>query len=189
MDYQPELTLRSEIVAYSGAPLLDDELFLIARSGDAPFDTLALAPEGDNWFAATLDVPVEGGELAYYFHAADASGRVERYPFVGAPGARPLTVRPDGLAAELKPVGSTSFQAVNPNPARTSDALTLRFSLGQPAHASVEVFDVLGRRVATLADEETTAGEHPVAWRPSGLPAGAYVARLRAGSAVLIRDR
>ena len=94
-------------------------------------------------------------------------------------------MRPDGLVAEPAPTSTPAFAAAYPNPARTSDALTLRFTLGQPAHATLEVFDVLGRRVATLTDGALPAGEHPLRWEPADLPAGAYVARLRADSAVL----
>jgi len=43
------------------------------------------------------------------------------------------------------------------------------------------VFDVGGRRVATLVDEVLPAGEHRRDWRPDGVPSGVYFYSLRAG--------
>ena len=40
----------------------------------------------------------------------------------------------------------------------------VRFALKSPGHVRLEVFDVAGRKVATLVDEFKAAGEHEVAW-------------------------
>ena len=59
---------------------------------------------------------------------------------------------------------------------------TLRFALEQPTDVRLEVFDVAGRRVATLADGARGTGEHEVAWggaTSTGSPrSGVYFARL-----------
>ena len=59
---------------------------------------------------------------------------------------------------------------------------TLRFALEQPTDVRLEVFDVAGRRVATLVDGARGAGEHEVAWggaTSTGNPrSGVYFARL-----------
>jgi hypothetical protein len=47
------------------------------------------------------------------------------------------------------------------------------------------VYDLLGREVAVLLDEQRPAGTHTVALRAAGLASGAYLYRLRAGSQVL----
>lgn len=67
------------------------------------------------------------------------------------------------------------------NPAR--GALVLRWSQPAVAEARLELFDLRGARVATLAHGPSAAGEHDVRWSPpSSLPAGVYLARLRAGA-------
>lgn len=67
-----------------------------------------------------------------------------------------------------------------PNPfARTS---TIEFALPEREHVTLTVFDVTGRRVATLADRVMEAGAHRIAWDASTLPAGVYLYRLRAGA-------
>lgn len=46
------------------------------------------------------------------------------------------------------------------------------------------VFDVLGRRVATLVDGVVGAGAHTATWDAGGAAPGVYVVRLVAGPAV-----
>ena len=46
---------------------------------------------------------------------------------------------------------------------------------------SLAVYDLLGRRVATLVDDVQTAGSHEVVFDASRLPSGVYILRLTAG--------
>ena len=66
-----------------------------------------------------------------------------------------------------------------PNPFNPST--TIRFSLQTPGFASLKVYDVLGREVATLVAENLTAGEHRIQWNASGIAGGVYFYRLQAG--------
>jgi hypothetical protein len=77
-----------------------------------------------------------------------------------------------------------------PNPAR--GAVRLSFSLAAAGAASVEVLDVSGRRVVTLAHGEYAAGPHELRWdgRDDGghrLGAGMYFARLHAADGTRVR--
>lgn len=65
-----------------------------------------------------------------------------------------------------------------PDPFRT--ATTLPFSLERPSRVTLVVYDVLGRRVATLLDRRLPAGTHEAHFAPDDLPAGIYIARLEA---------
>jgi hypothetical protein len=75
-----------------------------------------------------------------------------------------------------------AFEPVYPNPAR--EAATFRFSLPHAAPVTLEVYDVLGRRVALLVDDELAAGAHEARWRAAAAAPGVYVVRLRAGERV-----
>jgi flagellar hook assembly protein FlgD len=71
-----------------------------------------------------------------------------------------------------------------PNPFRPST--TVAYSLGGRARVSLEVYDVLGRRVRTLVDRIEVPGAHQVMWdgtdaRGSRLASGVYSVRLEAG--------
>ncbi|MEO1075492.1 MAG: T9SS type A sorting domain-containing protein [Bacteroidota bacterium] len=71
-----------------------------------------------------------------------------------------------------------------PNPVATST--TVQYVLGSPVQVRVEVFDVVGRRVAVLADAAQASGTHTLSWSPdAGLANGTYVVRLTAGAQTL----
>ena len=67
-----------------------------------------------------------------------------------------------------------------PNPFNPST--TLRFDLTAPVEVELHVYDLMGRRVATLVRERMAAGAHTVSFDASGLASGTYLARLQAGS-------
>ena len=52
------------------------------------------------------------------------------------------------------------------------------FRISEFGIVSLKVFDVLGREVATLVQEQKEAGYYSVQWNASGLPSGIYFARL-----------
>ena len=55
---------------------------------------------------------------------------------------------------------------------------TLGFSLPEQAHVQLEVFDMLGRRIALVVDGALNAGVHEVQFDAGLLPSGAYLYRL-----------
>ena len=73
---------------------------------------------------------------------------------------------------------STNFSRGEPARARA----TVRFHVASGAEpVRVEAYDVLGRRVATLADGAFAPGAHEVAWETSALASGVYFVRLSQG--------
>ncbi len=63
-----------------------------------------------------------------------------------------------------------------PNPAR--DVVQFHFTLAQPGTAALDLFDLLGRRVARLSYGNRAAGVHSVVWPTRDVPSGVYVVRL-----------
>jgi ELWxxDGT repeat protein len=74
---------------------------------------------------------------------------------------------------------SVRLLAPHPNPAQ--DHATISFEIAEAGTVRVEVFDVLGRRVALLADGPVAAGEHSLTWKAGTLPSGLYLVRLTSG--------
>ena len=72
-----------------------------------------------------------------------------------------------------------------PNPAHQT--ATIRYELPQAAHVQLTVYDLLGRRVATLIDREQAAGRKSVQVQAGRLASGLYVYRLQAGPVVKVR--
>ena len=65
-----------------------------------------------------------------------------------------------------------------PNP--FGAATTIEYALPEPTHVVLEVFDILGRRIARLVDQERPAGRHRVRVDASDWTSGTYLYRLRA---------
>lgn len=84
--------------------------------------------------------------------------------------------------------GGTGFLTLAqnfPNPVR--DGTLVPYSLGRPAFIVLEVFDVSGHRVDTVARGWRPAGSHTEPWSPRSLASGVYLYRLRAGSSTETR--
>ena len=93
---------------------------------------------------------------------------------------------PSTVAVEAGAPGrGFALQPVHPNPVR--GRATLRFTLDRPGAVRVEVYDLLGRRVAVAADGFRAAGAHTAAFDASALPEGVYLVRLQAGALTAVR--
>ena len=68
-----------------------------------------------------------------------------------------------------------------PNPFH--DGTTVRFTLPEAAEVTLEVYDMLGRRVALLADRQPMAAqEHGLRLSGDDMPSGHYLVVLRTAS-------
>ncbi|MFN8179315.1 MAG: DUF2961 domain-containing protein [bacterium] len=72
-----------------------------------------------------------------------------------------------------------------PNPVR--ETAVIRFSLPKEGAVLLDLLDVRGRRVRTIAAGWRDAGPHELRWIRGALPSGVYFLRLRAGGAVETR--
>ncbi len=70
-----------------------------------------------------------------------------------------------------------------PNPFNPSTEI--RFAVPQTARVSLDVYNLLGEKVATLVDGIETAGTHAVRFDGAGLSSGVYFYRLQHGTSVL----
>ncbi len=74
-------------------------------------------------------------------------------------------------------LGST-FAAFDIYPSPARDRVQVEVTLEQPGALAVDVYDVLGRRVHQMADEQAAAGTQQFAWEPGDMPAGMYFIRI-----------
>jgi serine protease AprX len=85
-------------------------------------------------------------------------------------------------------VGNASFTLSQnyPNPAR--GATTVSFTLPESETVSLVVYDVLGRRVRSLANQKMSAGTHQMRVSVASLASGTYLYRLKAGDRTQTRQ-
>ena len=67
-----------------------------------------------------------------------------------------------------------------PNPFNSITRLS--YGLPEPGLINISVYDIAGRQIATLVNQEVTAGIHSVIWDASNLSSGIYFARMKAGN-------
>jgi hypothetical protein len=141
---------------------------------------------------ADSEVVVHAGEslvLSYQAAAID-SGQARDY-FLIARGRRLSATSPTGSRRTVSPPTTvqvpTSFalHQNQPNPFRGTTAI--RFDVPVPCNGRLEVFDMQGRRVRTLADGPFSAGFQSVPWDQrdasgSLMKPGVYLYRLQAGT-------
>ena len=105
-----------------------------------------------------------------------------------------MTIDPEKKEADLKlAVGTNAYvesqkEKVVPNevtitsyPNPTRGQATIEYTLPEAQEVTLEVYDVLGRRVATLENGRRQAGRHTLRLDGGSLPSGVYFGRLEAG--------
>ena len=79
------------------------------------------------------------------------------------------------------------FQLYQNYPNPFNPTTTIRFEVGGSGFVSLKVFDVLGREVATLVNEEMRPGSYERTFDASDLASGLYLCRLNAGGSAQTR--
>src|SRR6185503_7337868 len=149
----------------AGSGVLDYSIFVATDGGAYQVWRENTTSTTDNYSG------VAGHSYAFYSVARDALGHVEDAP--ATPDATTQAV----LGATVGPF-VLSFVGPAPNPTRDG-GLTVAFTLPDGAHASLEVLDVSGRRVARRSVGELGAGRHRLDLaRGEPVPPGIYLIRL-----------
>jgi len=120
-------------------------------------------------------------QYSFYALAKDNVGNVEI--------TRPTPVSSDitnGVGDEEKFIPNEFALHQNyPNP--FNPATEIAFSLSAKVRATLRVYDMLGREIATLIDDERTPGKYTVKWDAGRCASGVYFYRLIAGDFVQTR--
>ena len=79
-------------------------------------------------------------------------------------------------------VSPTAFTLGQNYPNPFNPSTKINYSIPQSSNIIMKVFDILGREVATLVNEEKPSGEYEVEFSGSNLPSGIYFYQLKAGA-------
>lgn len=88
---------------------------------------------------------------------------------------------------EKGPETPDSFKLYQNYPNPFNPSTNIRFDIPKAGEITVEVFDMLGRKVASLIQEYKSAGSYTVSFDASGLSSGIYFSRLSSGSSIQIQ--
>ena len=92
-----------------------------------------------------------------------------------------------GLITSVEQISSslpTEYRLEQNYPNPFNPGTTIEFSLPHSCYVTLTLYNTLGEKVATLIDENRSAGRYSVKWNPEGLATGIYFYRLQAGSFV-----
>jgi hypothetical protein len=134
-------------------------------------DTL-LAEHGTAWPGApdSFEVALDASPWCLWAVAVDSAGNES---------CRGTPLQVNGALAVAPPPAGLWLGPPRPNPA--GDLVAVPFCLPEAGAASLEVFDLQGRRVATLADGVLSPGVHVRLWGAKGAAAGIYFVRMKVG--------
>lgn len=90
-----------------------------------------------------------------------------------------------GVAAEAEAAVPAAVQLYANYPNPFAHTTTIAFGLPRAAYVTLDVYDLLGKHVATLLSAPVPAGRHEVRWAAGDLPSGVYLCRMQAGESVL----
>jgi len=124
-----------------------------------------------------------------YFYPSGSMGGVSREALVAdARSAEKPTTATSASRSASQPAVPDAFtlDANYPNPFHATT--TIRYGLSEPAAVRLDVYDALGRRVATLVNEEQQPAWHEVEFFADDLAPGVYIYRLRANDFVSQRQ-
>jgi hypothetical protein len=108
-----------------------------------------------------------GKTYRYALRSVDLNGTIHDYP-------QTVTVEVNMLAPK---VYTYKLEQNYPNPFNPSTRII--YQVAAATNVKLEVFDMLGRKVATLVNERKEAGEYSVNFNASGLSSGVYFYRLQ----------
>jgi len=97
-------------------------------------------------------------------------------------GPRITTVEEEKI--DIMPTGYSLSQNY-PNPFNPST--TFRYSIPAESKVTIKVYDILGKEVATLVDEDKTTGTYELTWHAVNIPSGVYFYKLQAGEYTAVK--
>jgi len=93
------------------------------------------------------------------------------------------TVIPIGIEPGNITIPKTYYLSQNyPNPFNPSTRIS--FSLPEKSFVTLRVYDMLGREIAELVNNELNTGNHSINWNASAYPSGVYFYKIEAGTFV-----
>lgn len=164
---------------------------------DNDYCVLEVSPDSSNWFEADR---VSLQELQYQLRRLEVSALLPRqaeqvwarFRFISDGQNESVGIFIDNVEFYAVPskvqtlVDGTAPQAPldwqladnYPNPFNPSTTIT--YTMAQPAHVTLSIYNLAGQRVATVVNDMQNAGLHSIQWEASRFPSGVYFYEMHA---------
>ena len=144
------------LMAQSGQPVLRNGVLSNGGQAAANADYRVVSTVGQPFIGVTSNA-THIHQAGFWYHASGFITSVEQLPGETIPKVYRL-------------------EQNYPNPFNPST--TIRFALPKRTRVTLKLYDLLGRGVVALVDEELEGGEYKVLFDARGLPSGVYIYRL-----------
>lgn len=138
---------------------------------------------GDGTFVQPRTLPASGAGSCAVLHDRTGDGTLDLTGIDEM--ADLLFLFTNALPENTEPTSPDGWTLYPPYPNPFSDTVVLSFRLSREATVRLDVFDLQGRLLQTVADRRYTPGFHTLAWagmaRESPLPAGMYLLQWHVG--------
>jgi probable HAF family extracellular repeat protein len=128
-----------------------------------------LIPPGSDWILESVSDINDAGQIVGTGEAPNG----ETHAFL----LNPVTTDIDESVNNIPKSILISQNYPNPFNAQT----TIRYSLSETSNVSIEIYDILGRKLETLIQGERSFGEHQVIWNAKDASSGIYYYKIQAG--------
>ena len=128
---------------------------------------------GDFYFGLGTDIGNEYNLSSYKSYTDDISPeagtilRVKSEAYTSVPSSNVSTFRSFSLCQNY------------PNP--FNSYTQIRFTLPKFEYITIKIYNLLGKEIVTLLEEQRPVGEYEITWNAKDLPSGIYICRLQAG--------
>ena len=158
-----------------------------------PLDTQGEWDLYGSWLMVTnTGIPTEQTyypfEMGWYPH----SGRGTIWSFEAPPGGWVvpeqsycgLYFEPETTSVDENQSLPEEFSVFQNHPNPFNAATTIKYSLPEKSQVTIEIYNILGRKIETLVSGIQPAGSHSVVWDAENQPSGIYFYRIDAGEYV-----
>ncbi|CAN5174510.1 hypothetical protein BH23BAC3_BH23BAC3_00480 [soil metagenome] len=169
-------------------------VYIWQLASDADFDDVVFSASAGEEATLSLTIgeleellsqlEVDEGSSQQFWHRAIASDGSGNH---AGPGSEITLERGMVTSSETTPeiAGHVELKQNFPNP--FNPVTNINYSLPQQADVNLRVYDMIGREVATLVDQQQAAGSYTVNFDASALSSGMYLYRLETGAATITR--
>ncbi len=155
------------------------------NAGYSSIDMELTDPESNQWSTILPNQGSGVGRIYYYIESVANNGKIQVRPLVAPDGYFDFATNFTTSTEDI--LGETGFtiSPIIPNPVGTTASLSV--SLVQSTPLTIEVFDVLGRKVRDVYSGQKASGEHPFFIDAKSLRSGLYFVRIAMGNEDFVR--
>ena len=149
--------------------------------------TIVEVTESPNWLQfSRKKIVLDEASIAHFTFSVDKSAVVNQTQKVvlgitNAEGKRWTK------EISIQVAAPTTFEVFQNYPNPFNPATSIHFQIPQAGKVVLKVFDILGKEIATLKNQEMEAGGHVAEWNAQSVSSGMYFYRLEYGGKVVVK--